>query len=164
LRAYYAFGATSVVYNKLSRVQGLILPREVAIYDGERRVLTASVDSIEGISATAPELTPRGDATGTKEVRHITVASSVAQANLLKKVTPVYPQDAKVGRIQGTVILRATIGTDGRLHDLSVVDGPSASLVSASMWAVSQFQYKPYLLNGEPVEVDTTINVVFNLG
>jgi protein TonB len=83
---------------------------------------------------------------------------------LKKEIRPVYPEDAKEARIQGRVILQALIGTDGRLHDLSVIDGPSPSLIGSAMWAVSQWEYKPYLLYGEPVEVNTTVNVVFNLG
>jgi TonB family protein len=71
---------------------------------------------------------------------------------VLVTIPPAYPQDAKAARIQGVVVLRALIGRDGRVHDLSVIDGPSPSLIGAAMWAVSQWEYRPYILNGTPVE------------
>ena len=164
LRAYYAFGATAVVYNKVARMQGMYLPREIVIFEGKRRILTATVDSVVGIAATSPELTPRKDATLNKYPQKIDVSGSIAQGSLMKKVNPRYPEDAKWARIEGKVVLGALIGTDGRIHDLSVIEGPSPSLVGAAMEAVSQWEYRPYLLNGNPVEVNTTINVIFNLG
>jgi len=164
LRAYYAFGSTSVVYNNLVRFQGMYLPRKVSILEGKKKVLDATVDSIQTASAEAPELTPAKDASTIKPVKQVAVSSGVATGMLKKEIRPVYPEDAKEARIQGRVILQALIGTDGRLHDLSVIDGPSPSLIGSAMWAVSQWEYKPYLLYGEPVEVNTTVNVVFNLG
>jgi TonB family protein len=164
LRAYYAFGATSVIYNNVVLMQGTYLPRELAIFDGKRRVLTATVDTIESLLPTAKELIPSKDATQEVGPNHVPIGSAVASGSLIKSVRPVYPQDAKDSRIQGKVELQATIGTDGRIHELSVVDGPSPSLIASAMWSVLQWQYKPYLLNGSPVEVETTINVIYNLG
>ena len=83
---------------------------------------------------------------------------------LAKKQAPVYPQDAKDARISGKVVLHATIGRDGGVHELRVVDEPWPSLVASALWAVSQWQYKPYVLNGEPLEVDTEINVIYTIG
>ena len=82
---------------------------------------------------------------------------------MLHTVSPVYPPVAKAARVSGVVVLKATIGKDGLIHDLSVVSGPPM-LQSAAVNAVKQWVYRPYMLNGEPVEVDTMINVVFNLG
>ena len=67
LRTYTAFGQTQVVYNHMARMQGMYLPREIAIFEGPRKVLTATVDTIDGIAATAPELTPRGNLVGVKD-------------------------------------------------------------------------------------------------
>ena len=92
------------------------------------------------------------------------VSASVAVGLLVKKVIPIYPQDAKDARVSGKVVLGATIGRDGRVHDMHVIEAPWPSLVASAMWAVSRWEYKPYLLNGEPVEVDTTINVFYTLG
>lgn len=77
---------------------------------------------------------------------------------------PIYPQDAKDVRADGTVVLEALIGRDGHIHNLKVSSAPYPSLVESAMWAVSHWVYKPYLLNGEPVEVLTQIIVTFHLG
>lgn len=163
LRAYYAFGATSVIYNRVVLVQGVYLPKEIRIQDGDRLVLSAAVETIEKLSPSAPELLPAKEAQIVPSTPRVEIASAVAQGQLLKKVRPRYPEQAKIDHDQGTVVLQALIGTDGRIHDLSVVESPSAALVGAAMWAVSQWEYKPYLLNGNPAEVHTTINVVFKL-
>jgi protein TonB len=82
---------------------------------------------------------------------------------LISKTQPVYPIDAKQARVSGTVVLRAVIGTDGIIKDLRVVSGPDL-LRQAALDAVQQWRYRPYLLNDDPVEVRTTINIIFTLG
>jgi protein TonB len=81
---------------------------------------------------------------------------------LIRKVIPLYPEIAKVTRTEGAVVLSATIARDGTIANLRVVSGP-AMLLQAALDAVSQWRYRPYLLNGEPVAVETTVNVVFSL-
>jgi periplasmic protein TonB len=92
----------------------------------------------------------------------IRVSSGVAAGNLVQKVQPQYPAIAKTARIQGTVVLEATISKSGAIEGLKAVSGPPM-LYQAAIDAVRQWRYKPYMLNGEPVEVGTTINVVFTL-
>jgi periplasmic protein TonB len=89
------------------------------------------------------------------------VPSALAAGLLIRKVIPQYPALAKVTRTEGVVILSATIARDGTIADLRVVSGP-AMLEQAALDAVSQWRYRPYLLNGEPVAVETTVNVVFS--
>jgi TonB family protein len=93
----------------------------------------------------------------------MSVAGIVSAATLVHQVTPVYPKDAKKQHIEGTVLLRATIGHDGTVENLEYVSGPR-ELTPSAMEAVKQWRYKPTLLNGEPVEVDTTISVTYTLG
>jgi periplasmic protein TonB len=95
--------------------------------------------------------------------RTLSISSGVMAGNLLDKTVPQYPAIAKAARIQGTVVLQATIAKDGTIQNLRVINGPPM-LQQAAIDAVRSWRYKPYLLNGEPVEVETTINVVFNLG
>ena len=95
--------------------------------------------------------------------KKINISGGVAVGMLLQKITPVYPPIAKAARVQGTVVLQATISKTGRLKNLQVVSGP-AMLQQAALDAVRQWRYKPYLLNNEPVEVETTVNVIFTLG
>ena len=90
------------------------------------------------------------------------VGGNVQAVNLVNKVTPVYPPLAKQAQIQGTVRFNATIGTDGTVKNLDVVAGHPL-LVEAAQEAVRQWVYKPTLLNGQPVEVQTQIDVNFAL-
>jgi TonB family protein len=98
-----------------------------------------------------------------QEVDHISrVAGDVIAGNIETKVTPVYPQAAKDAHIQGTVVLDAVIGADGNIKGLRIISGPEE--LTHSAWdAVSQWTYKPYLLNGNPTEVATTITVNYSL-
>lgn len=84
-------------------------------------------------------------------------------AKLVNKVTPQYPSIAQSAHIQGTVVLHAVIAKDGTVQQVQYVSGPSLLMASA-MRAVREWKYQPTELNGEPVEVDTTIQVVYNLG
>jgi len=94
--------------------------------------------------------------------RRITVGGNVQQAMLIYQPKPVYPPLAKQARIQGTVRFTAIIGRDGTIQNLTVVSGHPL-LVQAATEAVRQWRYKPTLLNGEPVEVVTQIDVNFTL-
>ena len=81
---------------------------------------------------------------------------------IVSKVTPVYPVEAKEKGIGGTVVLHAIIDEDGTVKELAVISGPP-ELVPSAMEAVRQWVYKPFLLNGQPQEVDTTITVNYSL-
>ena len=94
--------------------------------------------------------------------KRINVSAGVAQGMLLKKTLVAYPQKAREARISGVVVLQALIGTDGRIANLKVIGGPE-ELQDAAMSAVKNWEYKPYQINGEPVEVGTTISVIFVL-
>jgi periplasmic protein TonB len=95
--------------------------------------------------------------------RKLSISSGVMAGNLVEKTIPKYPAIAKAARIQGTVVLQATISKTGSIENLRVVSGPPM-LAQSALDAVRSWRYKPYLLNGDPVEVETTVNVVFNLG
>jgi len=95
-------------------------------------------------------------------VKRIRVASRVVEANLIHDVTPQYPPDAGRARIEGTVVLLAVIGTDGSVKDVRVENGLPI-LAQAAIDAVKQWRYKPYLVDGEPVEVDSRITINFAL-
>ena len=98
-----------------------------------------------------------------KQVQRIRVGGNVQQANLIHQVMPLYPEIAKTAHIQGTVILHAIIAKDGTVQELQYISGPPL-LMRSAMDAVRQWRYRPTLLNGEAVQVDTTISVVFTLG
>jgi periplasmic protein TonB len=90
------------------------------------------------------------------------VSSGVMQGLVIRQVVPTYPPIPKAAHIEGTVVLSATISKAGRIENLHVVSG-SPMFTQAAMDAVAQWVYRPYLLNGQPVEVETTVNVVFKL-
>jgi periplasmic protein TonB len=95
-------------------------------------------------------------------VKRMRIASRVAEANLIHDVPPQYPTEAGRARIEGTVVLMALIGTDGSVKDLRVESGLPI-LAQAAIDAVKQWRYKPYLVNGEPVEIDSRITINFTL-
>ena len=95
--------------------------------------------------------------------KRITVGGNVQAAALVNKVEPQYPQIAKTAHVSGTVVLHAIIAKDGSVEKLQFVSGP-ALLMASAMSAVKEWRYRPTMLNGQPVEVDTTVQVVFSLG
>ena len=155
---------SSVTYGNLTRVQGLILPKKMSVSLGDRTGLTATVDAVEGISVNAPELMPPTGLAPQKGPIRVAISSGVSAGLITKQVRPEYPDIDRRTATRGTVVLEAVIGTDGHIHDAEVLSAPSQTLGFAAKTAVLQWEYKPYLLNGEPVAVDTTINVVFNVG
>jgi TonB family protein len=104
-------------------------------------------------SSAAPQRAPQ----------RIRVGGLVQAAKLVNHVVPVYPASAEKQGIEGTVILRAVIGTSGQMLSLSPYNDADPALTSAAMEAVGHWRYEPTLLNGVPVEVVTTITVVFRL-
>jgi protein TonB len=95
--------------------------------------------------------------------KKVNISAGVAVGMLIQKTQPVYPPIAKAARVSGTVVLQATISKSGQIEGLHVISGP-AMLQQAALDAVRSWRYKPYLLNNEPVEVETTVNVIFTLG
>jgi protein TonB len=108
-------------------------------------------------SQPAPRVVPAAP----KGLTHLT--STMAAGLLLRKVVPQYPAVARATHTGGTVVLAATISKEGTIINLRVVSG-SPLLQQAALDAVSQWRYRPYLLNGQPVDVETTVNVIFTLG
>ena len=92
------------------------------------------------------------------------IPSDAIAALKIKQKTPKYPKEAKKKHISGTVLLMALITKHGTIADLDVIASPDPRLTEAAREAVQGWTYRPYLLNGEPVEVDTTIDVNFSLG
>lgn len=112
---------------------------------------------IGGIISSTPVAVPK-----VATPQRVRVSSGVSSGLLIRKVQPVYPPLARQARIQGSVVLHAEIGKDGTITNLQLVSG-HAMLAPAAIEAVKQWRYKPYLLNGEPVAVDTEVVVNFSL-
>ena len=84
------------------------------------------------------------------------------EGNLISRVQPIYPPLARSARIQGPVLLRAIISRTGTIENLQAISG-HPMLIPAALDAVRQWRYRPYVLNGEPVEVETQVTVNFSL-
>jgi len=111
---------------------------------------------IGGIISNAPMAVPK------VAVQRVRVSQGVTQGMVLHKVQPTYPPLARTARVQGSVLLAAVIGKDGTIQNLHVISGHPL-LTQAALDAVRQWRYRPYILNGEPVEVDTQVTVNFTL-
>ncbi len=94
--------------------------------------------------------------------QRVRISQGVTRGLLIHRVEPSYPPLARAARVQGDVVLTAVISPNGEIENLQLVSG-HPMLVPAAISAVKQWRYKPYLLNGAPVEVETTITVIFSL-
>jgi len=94
--------------------------------------------------------------------QRIRISQGVTKGLCIHKVEPAYPPLARAARVQGDVVLNAVIDVNGQITNLQLVSG-HPMLVPSAIEAVKQWRYKPYLLNGTPVEVETTITVIFTL-
>jgi len=112
---------------------------------------------IGGIISSTPVAVPK-----VATPQRVRVSLGVSQGLLIKKVQPNYPPLARQARIQGTVLLQAEISKDGTIENLRLISG-HPMLAPAAIEAVKQWRYKPYLLNGEPVAVETQVQVNFSL-
>ncbi len=146
-------------------------PRNIAMVKSEEVIPNGTAERPDSIPGGLPSGLPNGVANIVKNVpvavpkvavQNVRISSGVAQGLLVHQVTPRYPQQARQARVHGTVVLQAIIGKDGTVQNLHVVSGPPM-LLQAALDAVKQWRYKPYYLNGEPVEADTQINVNFTL-
>jgi protein TonB len=113
---------------------------------------------IGGIISSTPVAVPK-----IATPQRVRVSQGVTQGLLIRRVQPNYPALARQARIQGSVILQAQISKTGDIENLTLVSG-HPMLAPAAIEAVKQWKYKPYILNGEPVEVDTQVTVNFTLG
>jgi protein TonB len=112
---------------------------------------------IGGIISSTPVAVPK-----VATPQRVRVSAGVTSGLLVRRVQPNYPPLARQARIQGTVVLHAVISKDGSIENLTLVSG-HPMLAPSAIEAVKQWKYKPYLLNGEPVEVDTEVQVNFTL-
>ena len=165
LRVIFSPPGGQVVHNRMLKFQERYIPGDLLFARDSKTVLTAHLENLElfltadeTIVQPPPNATPKnyGDLP-------VPLSAGVAVGRLMVKTQPVYPLFAKEQGVSGTVVLQARIGKDGRIKDLRVVQGP-LQLQDAAMDAVKHWVYQPYVLYDEPVEVETTINVIFTLG
>lgn len=167
LRLEVINGSVQASRNQIALFRHTYIAKEIELSDGGRPLLRIHLQSLA--SMTPEEVMGLGMPAASKVLdekpasRLITVASGVAAKNRRGGPNPRYSEEARLSRKQGTVVLQATIGTDGRIHHVRVVSSPDDLLTLASVAAVQRWVYEPYTLNGKLVNVRTTINLVFNL-
>jgi TonB family protein len=149
------------VHNNIAIFRSRYLPRDLEGFLGTKPVLKAHIESIETLKTiNDADFTPPSDAM--PEQPNVTISSAEAQENQLQQPEAIYPPIARAARVQGTVVLQANIGKFGHVMSLRVISGP-AMLQQAALDAVRKWVYKPYILDGQPVEVNTTIKLVFEI-
>lgn len=130
-----------------------------AVYKWQYKWLPSGSVEVQTAQSGTDGISVKVTDTGTKRIR---VGGNVQAANIVKKVTPKYPQESKAAGIQGVVHLSVTITKEGKVDQVQIVDGDPI-LADAAVTAVRQWEYRPVLLNGEPVAVITTVDVNFTL-
>jgi TonB family protein len=157
----YEFGDTAFLSGATGMFQSRYISLKVSIIVDKLTLATGAIDELK----TIPTL-DSGLFTPPPEAMHINmhpvqIEPHIAAGSIIKKVVPIYPALAVQARMEGTVILHAIIGREGRIHSLRIDTPSSTELTISAIAAVRQWTYKPYLINGEPTEVDTTITVNF---
>ena len=156
-------GMTQNLYNGVVQFQGHFVAREILVTYMQKPVLKIHVDEIGGLSGNdVTESNPPSDATGPMTGR-IVVPEETMTSLLLAQVLPVYPVSAKQMHVEGTVILRITVGLDGRVKSADAISGPAGLRIAAAD-SVRQWMYRPFTLSGEPTEVETNVRMIFTLG
>lgn len=160
--------ADQVLRNHLMKFQGRYLAQDLEGNDSaypqpnEHPLFTAHLDIAETLKTiNESDFTPPGDAV--TPPKRIELAPDVVSKMLLQHPKPVYPPIAQAACVQGTVVLKAIISADGIPQSLRVVSGP-AMLQQAALDSVKKWTYKPFMVDGELVQVETTINVPFTIG
>jgi peptidyl-prolyl cis-trans isomerase A (cyclophilin A) len=130
----------------------------------DKPLTPVTLNKVTILSENAPPPSPP-DSSGSvvaNPPKRVNISAGVAVGMLESHGPPVYPIEAKQKGVSGRVVLDAIIGPDGAVQDLRIISGPD-ELQQAALDAVKSWRYRPYLLNGNPVEVRTTVNVIFSL-
>lgn len=161
IRLDVSSGALFVIFNDTALVNSHYLAEQVAVKNSNLAIVNLHVTTIEGLSKTEDSVfTPPASATPAPPER---VKPAVMAGRKIGGADIRYPLEAKDQHIQGLVMLEGTITQAGTIGNLQIISGPKA-LQRAAFDAVKTWKYKPYLLNGQPIEVRTEIHVVFTLG
>jgi protein TonB len=136
------------------------LPPDVINNDANQSGVFGGIPGQGIVGGTGPTMPPPKPAAAPARIKQ---GGEVTAASIITQTRPAYPALARQARIQGTVVLHAIIDKDGKVAQLEIVSGHPL-LVQSALEAVKQWRYKPTQLNGDPVEVDTTIQVTFTMG
>jgi TonB family protein len=161
IRYSYNFGGQSVILNSMGTFLGHDVATETVIRGDKSEVASAKIATLTTYTPQPDEFVPKDDMVQAGAT--VRMSGSVIAGNRIGVAQPFYPESAKERHETGTVILHAIIGRDGHVHSLRPVNAMDPDFVISAIAAVRQWTYKPFLLNGEPTEVDTIITVNFTL-
>jgi TonB family protein len=150
------------LFQHISVVHGHCLANDMQVFLAGRPWLKIHVDMLDGIGPAGLSALTVPAGASPVSVR-VDATLDATAGRLINKVVPMYPAAAKLQGVQGTVILNGVISKEGHFKKLQVLAGPPM-LQQPAIDAVRQWAYTPYLLDGQPVEVETDVNVVFVLG
>jgi TonB family protein len=148
----------------------MLLTRKHAPISTARRLVILAACGLIAIATGASALALHIDVSGlNSSTEHanpskIHVRSDIMSSQKISGDNPKYPEEARAKKIQGAVVLDVIIGKDGVVENIRVQTTPAESLAKSAIEAVRTWRYRPYLLNGDPVEVETTVRVTYNLG
>jgi TonB family protein len=149
-----------LLFDNFVLFRGHVVARDIRLLFLGNLSLSVHIDTIESMKESDLPTMP---ASASPVTRRVQVLEGESGSNAVKKVMPEYPFAARSTGVQGIVVISAVVSKDGHIQEAHVMAGPS-QLQESAVKAVRQWVYRPYLVDGEAVEVDTQINVVYNLG
>jgi TonB family protein len=163
LRLAYDFDSLVITRNNMGKFAEKMVPLEATAASGGKTLVSLRVAALQTAVLTAADFVPGDDL---KKVGDGTakVSSAVIAGMKLSGTDAIYPRSALARGISGSVVMRAIVGQDGRIQRLTLMSYPDGDLAISALTAVRLWTYKPYILNGNSTEVDTTITVNYNFG
>lgn len=162
LRVEVPYSQRMAFFNDLVVVNSHYLAKQIQVLNTSKSYLNVDVTTLEFPPTMDEAIFVVPAAATAAPIRKVLVSAGVISGNLISGTSPEYPHLAKSARIEGVVVLRADITTDGKIDDVRVISGPPM-LQQAAVDAVWTWRYRPYFLNGNPVVVETQINITFSL-
>jgi TonB family protein len=163
LRMAYDFGSQMIVLNGLGTYQQHNVAIDQTVSWNGVPTISGHIDVLQGILVKEAGFAPSTDLEKI-DLSAVKVDYKVIYGNIISQARPTYPERARANHVSGSVVLGAIIARDGQVRSLKLLSVPDADLAIAAVAAVREWRYQPYLLNGKPTEVETTITVNFNIG
>lgn len=162
LRVNFSLGSPFIIRNGIGLFQGHFVSTAITAKSNNLTVMEAHIDKLETFSPSDADFMPTP---GMEKIpAAVRVKSGLVAGRRLSGPPPQYPAGARERRATGSVVMHVLIGTDGHIYKLKLVSVPDPELAIAAVAAVRQWTYQPYLLNGVPVAIESTIAVNFKMG
>jgi TonB family protein len=159
--AYTSSGDISSSFNAIQRFEGHDVAWHLTLTEEKDKVAEITVTDLHSMEKPSPEIFIAGTSAKVENTSQVDVPKEVTSGNVIYKTPPIYPQTSRRAHKSGTVVIAAVIGKDGIIRNLRILSTPDVDIAIAATNAVRQWRYKPYLLRGAPVEVNTTVQVNF---